>query len=387
MLAVVCCVSTAVLTGCEKEIEVAPAVYDCAVTDPGLGTAHPKHQVYHEFLQSWKRIGLPGSILLVRDKHGLWVDAAGKADLAGNVAMKPCNLFYMASITKTFTAAAALKLHEMGLFHIDEPAIKYLPEFAGIPHGDKITIRQLMNHTSGIGNDNFTVSTLDYFNHTPIEAKSLDDWLKILQKPRFAPGTSWEYSSGLDFVGVIMARVSGKSAYQVIEDEILVPLGLRNTYLSDRTRPEGLPKKYMDLQANGKIIELKVPFVPAKEGALDFTSGGGISNAHDLMKFAEALFKGNLLKPETLELMKESVPIPDGLIGWDGFPGYGLGLSFVSTPYGSAMGHEGDLFGASSFMFYFPEQDITVVGAMNVTSYPLRLAFADYKEIARVVTQ
>lgn len=68
------------------------------------------------------------------------------------------------------------------------------------------------------------------------------------------------------------------------------------------------------MHANGKIIELKTPFQPYKEGALDFASGG-ISTAHDLMTFFEALFKGKLLKPETLALMQQTVPIPEGLTG------------------------------------------------------------------------
>jgi D-alanyl-D-alanine carboxypeptidase len=318
----------------------------------------------------------------------LWAEATGKIDMAANVDMQACNLFYMASITKTFTAVAALRLQEKGVLRIDDQAIKYLPELADIPYGDKITIRQLLNHTSGIGGDgSFVKSTFDYFNfsNAPVGV-TLEERLRMMKKARFEPGTSWEYSYGADLVGLIMARATGKSSgYRVIEDEVLVPLGLRNTFLNDKAHPAGLPKKYMDMQANGKIIELKVPFRPVKDGSLDFASGGGISSAHDLMKFADALFKGNFLRPESLRQMKQTVPIPDGLTGWENFPAYGVGLSVLQTPYGQALGHEGDMFGGSAFMYHFPEHDVTIVGAMNVTSYPLRQVFSDYQELSKVL--
>jgi CubicO group peptidase (beta-lactamase class C family) len=71
--------------------------------------------------------------------------------------------------------------------------------------------------------------------------------------------------------------------------------------------------------------------------------------------------------------------------GWDGFSGYGVGLSFLETPYGTAMGHEGDGYGYSSFMFHFPDQDVTVVGFMNVTSKPFRDVFRNYNALVKVV--
>jgi CubicO group peptidase (beta-lactamase class C family) len=141
----------------------------------------------------------------------------------------------------------------------------------------------------------------------------------------------------------------------------------------------------MDFQANGKIIELKIQKTPTKPGSVDFVSGGGISTAHDLMVFIEALLKGRLLQPATLAEMRQPVPIPDGLEGWKGFSAYGAGISFLETPYGTAIGHEGDDFGLSSFMFHFPDRDVTVVGFMNVTSKPFRDLFFDYEALTKVV--
>jgi len=114
-----------------------------------------------------------------------------------------------------------------------------VPELAHIPHGDQITIRQLLNHTSGIGGEDFVEGTLNYFNFTPSEmGQTLAERLKVLKQEHFAPDTDWQYSSGPDLAGVAMARAAGKSsAYQVMKDEILVPLGLQNTYLDDKPSP------------------------------------------------------------------------------------------------------------------------------------------------------
>lgn len=378
---------TLLLSACEKEAAVNPLAYGCNDDFAAASNAHPKRDKYQAFVnEQWIRKGLPGAILLVRDRHGVWVGAGGTADLANGVPMKPCNQFRIASITKTLHAAAVMRLHEKGRLHIDDKVIEYLPEFREVPYGDEMTIRQLLNHTSGIGGDNFVQGTLDYFNNAGHPFGTFGDYVQTFKKGAlFRPGTGFSYSRGPDIAGVIVERVTGKRPYQVIREEIVEPLGLRSTILDDNYTAENLPKKYMDLQANGKIIELKIQKTPTQPGSVDFVSGGAISTAHDLMVFIEALSKGGLLGPATLAEMRKPVPIPAGSEGWKGFSGYGVGLSFLETPYGTALGHEGDDYGYSSFLFHFPDQDVTVVGFMNVTSKPFRELFRDYPAIAQVV--
>lgn len=188
-------------------------------------------------------------------------------------------------------------------------------------------------------------------------------------------------------MGAIVERVTGKRAYQVMREEVVGPLQLNGTILDDNYNQPGLPKRYMDFQANGKIIELKTPRTPTKPGSLDCVSGGGISTAPDLMVFVESLLKGDLLQPATLGEMRKAVPIPPGWLGWEWFSGYGVGMAVLETPYGTALGHEGDDYGLSSFVFHFPERDVTVVGFMNVTSQPLRKVFRNYDALARLVAE
>jgi D-alanyl-D-alanine carboxypeptidase len=378
---------TLLLSACEKEVAIDPRAYNCTDDFAAASNAHPKRDQYQAFINDhWIKKGLPGAILLVRDRHGLWVGAGGMADLANHVPMKPCNSFRIASVTKTLHAAAVMRLQEKGMLHIDHKVVEYLPEFKEIPYGDEMTIRQLLNHTSGIGGDNFVQGTLDYFNNAGHPFRTLGDYVQTFKKGAlFRPGTGFSYSSGPDIAGVIVERVTGKRPYQVIREEIVEPLGMRGTILDDNYATGNLPKKYMDLQANGKIIELKIQKTPTQPGSVDFVSGGGISTAHNLMVFIEALSKGGLVQPTTLAEMRKPVPIPAGMEGWDGFSGYGVGLSFLETPYGTAMGHEGDGYGYSSFMFHFPDQDVTVVGFMNVTSKPFRDVFRNYNALVKVV--
>jgi D-alanyl-D-alanine carboxypeptidase len=363
-----------------------------------LGDQHPRASDYQQFLDYWKENGLPGAFLLIRDKHGIWAKPSGHANLTQNIPMDSAQHFGVMSITKSWTATAIMLLQQEGLLDVDDLVTKYLPEFKQVPYSDIITIRHLMNHSSGIyegSGASFMVQTLDYFNHNPAFSMSLEDKLAIMKtKAFFEPGTNWVYAGGYELLSVIIERVTSKKAFEVIREKVFAPLQMRNShFIGDKIAPT--PQGYIDIYGNKQIRQL--PYTehdarkklanPKYEGGtpMQFAGGGGISTGYDLMRFIEGIMKGSLLQPQTQQDMLVGVNIPPNTYGWEYFDYYACGLGFIKTKYGRAIGHEGGAYGHSAFVFYFPEQDVTIAGYMNVISAEFRNLFHDYNKLAEVI--
>ena len=304
-----------------------------------------------------KTENIPGIVLQISTPENTWVGAAGVADLETKTPLKKSDRFRIGSITKTFVAVVMLQLYESREISLEDTIADWLPAEISeqIPNGEKITIRQLLNHTSGL--DDFGEDFFEDFFERPDNnwtAQKVIEYLYGLE-PLAAPGKEFYYSnSNYILLELIVEEVTGNSLAQELRDRIYRPLGLNNTFMEVKENiPGGFVSGYDDWDEDG-TRENMTELEPWGLG-----DGGMISTASDLATFLEGLFvKQQLLSPETLDEMLDFIEDDEG-------DQYGLGISSIETDWGEAIGHSGSTGGFLSTMFYLPDRDIKVIVLTN----------------------
>ncbi|MQA10732.1 MAG: serine hydrolase [Pseudonocardiaceae bacterium] len=327
-------------------------------------------------LKAIPKAGTPGALAAVRDEAGRWRGTAGVRDIHGMQQPKPNGRFRIASISKTFTATLVLRLADEGKLALDDPVQEYLPGL--LPYREPITVRQLLQHTSGMPRDlplehSWTslpeVDTERFVHFDPEKVVELS----TSQPLQFPPGTSWAYSNtGYTVLGLLVERLTGQPIERALRERITAPLGLRDTFLA---------RDYPFLP--GKAARGYEQLYDPSRGLTDVTTynysrffgaGSMVSTARDLNRFFGALLRGELLSDGTLAQMKRTVPALDDKGDYAGFD-YGLGLMRLpldtvcagATP---SWGHGGDLpgFGSWSMHSETGERQITSTMTRDVTA-------------------
>jgi D-alanyl-D-alanine carboxypeptidase len=371
------------ISGCNKDNDE-PIVDACAVR-AGVNPSHPRAAAYQTILDEYVQKGFPGLILYVKTPQGIWTGTAGKANIETGELMRPCSLIYSASMAKTFTAVSVMKLVEEGKISLDTPIKNYLPaaDYGRIANFDQATVRQLLNHTSGIrnyseepkwGSDILANRGLGLTTNKNLEYVYDKDAL-------FAPGTNWAYSNtGYILLARIIDAVTGASHANFFTNRIFRPLGLAGMYYKNELRnatPNGIYNGYGDLAGNGQLTN--VTDIDTNWLASQYGEAGILGLASDYAKFVEAIFKGNLVSAASRAAMTNWEPKNLS---------FGSGLLRRKDPHGYSIGHLGDLPGSASDMFYFPDSDITIVMATNkglLTAEDTKLYRLDlWNEVVRV---
>jgi D-alanyl-D-alanine carboxypeptidase len=346
-------------TACTMDI-TAPYEPPPDIWDPGLNT-HPDGPGFQALLERYVREGLPGVVLLAHTPDGLWNGAAGYAKIETEDAMLPTHRHHAASVTKMYTAAAVMLLVEDGVLELDERISEYLPEavYGPIPNGSEATVRQLLNHTSGIPDFSGDLAyDLDFLND-PLGEYPVSRLLSYLhgQSAWSSPGAHYFYSNAnYLLLALIIDSVTDGTHADVISRRILQPLGLAATYYKNEPgypAPPGLVNSYEDVAGDGRLMN--VTDMTVHNAELFMGNAGLIATSADFAAFLEALLEGRLVRQASLEQMMtrtESRP-------------YGLGLSFSDTPFGPAVGHGGGDFGVQSEVRYFPDLNATLVLLVN----------------------
>ncbi|WP_419992562.1 serine hydrolase domain-containing protein [Streptomyces boninensis] len=286
--------------------------------------------------------GAPGALAEVRDRRGSTVLTSGVANIKSNAPLHRDSRFRIGSMTKTFTATAMLQLVGEHRVDLDAPVERYLPGVVR-GHGNdgrKITVRQLLQHTSGLPD------FLDYLKPQDVVADPLAEHdprdlvkLALEHPPVFKPGTDWDYSNtGYLLAGMIIERVTGNSYAHEIQQRIIKPLGLRETSVpvDSPEIPGPHPRGYAQPGPDAPLLD-----VTAVSPTVGGTAGGIISSGTDLNRFFGALVGGKLLRPAELREMMTTRPTG----GSDGRE-YGLGLERKPLPCGGHYwGHTGDFLG------------------------------------------
>ena len=287
----------------------------------------------------------PGAVATVRDRDGKTRRyTAGVADLRTGTPMPRNAQVRIGSNTKTFTAVVVLQLVGEGRVRLDEPVETYLP---GLVRGDgidgrRITVRQLLQHTSGLPDYVAQYLADDIFpvRHRYVAPRDLLD-LALAEKAHFAPGQSWEYSNtNYLLAGMLIERVTARPVGEEITRRVIRPLGLRYTYFPV-AGDEGIraphPIGYHASTPGGELQDVTI-----LDPSWGWAAGGMIGTTEDLTTFYSALQAGRLLAPAQHEQMRATVAAP-GM--WAGAR-YGLGI--ISTPLtcgGLMWGHGGDIYG------------------------------------------
>jgi len=296
----------------------------------------------------------PGAAVIVTRK-GKVVYAAGRgiADIETKQEITPDTVFRLGSITKQFTAAAILKLVEQGKLSLDDPLTKFIPDYP--PPGGAATVRQLLNHTSGIMP--YTAIPTAMAEASTGRAYSTGELIATFKgsPPQFKPGEKYNYNnSGYVLLGAILEQLTGKRWDQAVHDIVLQPLKLSAIRggVDEATTPR-MAKGYTS--QNGKVVPaMKIHMsVPHAAGALIGTVG-------ELARWINALHHGRVLKPASYAAMIAPTRTADGQTEPYGF---GIGTSDVRGK--KVIGHSGGIFGFSTDSLYLPEQDLVVAAFVN----------------------
>ncbi|MEU4488239.1 serine hydrolase domain-containing protein [Streptomyces purpurascens] len=297
--------------------------------------------------------GVPGVTVTVRRGHGTWAATAGVGNLETGKPRSTADHYRVASISKTFVATVVLQLEAEGKLSLDDTVEKWLPGLVrGNGHdGRRITLRQLLNHTSGIfdylGDPGFqeTYMTADGFMKHRFDQASPEELLAIAManKPYFTPGTSFRYSNTNYILAArVIEKATGSDDYgDEIDRRIIGPLKLASTSVPTRvTLPRPSSRAYSKLAqtATGPTYD-----VTELNPRLAYGSGQMVSSSADLNRFYSALLRGRLLPPEQLKEMKTTVPSSRDTSR------YGLGLVDRKLSCGvHVWGHDGGITGSRS---------------------------------------
>ena len=304
---------------------------------------------------------IPGAVMYVSNSDGEWLGASGVRDKESKTPMKATDGFSIASMSKTFGAVVVLKLVEDRKIDLDKTIATYLPKEVS-PHifnSSKITVRQLLNHTSGVAEylatEDFKKATAKRSRSQPWTAAEAVKYMYDA-KPQAAPGEKFLYTdSNYILLELIVEKTTGGTLAQAIRSRILKPLDLKNTFTELREPIIGeVATGYGHRNKDGKTVS----FADINDGN-GLGDGGLVSNAEDLAKFSKALFaKKTLLSPK---MLKEMLTFKNNSVSYN----YGLGVERFPTPYGNAFGHTGTAYGFLTIMEYVPSKDTTVIVLLN----------------------
>ncbi|MEU7608665.1 serine hydrolase domain-containing protein [Micromonospora sp. NPDC049204] len=269
--------------------------------------------------------GFPGAVAYGRVDGRRWQVAAGVADRATGARARPDDRFRIASNTKAFVSTVLLQLVGEGRLTLDDPVERWLPRVVrgNGNDGSTITVRQLLNHTSGIwdptGERSFWAPYLDDHDWDRVIAPRTVIALAVAHRPDFAPGASWGYSNtNYLLAGLIIEAVTGRDAASEVRRRIIGPLDLRHTSFPI-TDPEIHGRHLHGYDLGGRDVTTFSP-------SYDWTAGAMISTAADLARFHRALFGGRLLAPAQQRALETLVATDDGP------DGYGLGVQRMTVP-------------------------------------------------------
>ena len=295
----------------------------------------------------------PGISAAVSDNGVIvWQGASGKANVAAGTALTPASLFRYASITKQFTAALILKLSEDGRLSLDDTLGKLM--FFETPTAwHAVTVRQLLNHTSGIPSYTSKPGWMTEANTArPITTQQLIDLTRD-QPLDFAPGSAFRYNnSGYALLSAIAEKLTGKPWYAALRERITGPLGLS----SIRCGCEPGMAVVEGHTADDKVAQRIDMSVPSGAGAL-------VGTAADLARWAAALHGGKVLKPATYRAMITPNGLPDGAS-----ERYAYGLTLGEVRGLSTVGHNGGIFGFNTESLYAPDKKLFVAVLSNSDS-------------------
>ena len=321
----------------------------------------------------------PGiSVAVARGDRIVFAKGYGLADISARVSAEADTVYRIGSISKPFLAAAMVRLAEQGRLSLDDSVATLLPD---LPIDPRITVRQLLSHTSGLSN----LGRMPGYEASQGIGMTKDEVVRWIatQPLEYEPGTEWSYSnSGYLIGGLVLEEVTG-SPVRYMTEEILGNAGLDHTTYC--LANEGPPDtRGYDVVGGGwdRVLRLGRPraFVsaPPINMPLLATVGPACSTVTDLVHWLTALREGEVVSEQSYEMMSESIELPNG----ESAP-YGIGLQLREDGGHRSIGHTGLISGFVSLARYFPEADVTI--ALLANSSPPNPPERLWEELVRAV--
>lgn len=323
-------------------------------------------------LEEWHKAGnFPGATFGVVLSNGeSFGFAVGYSDREAKTPMKPTDRMLAGSVGKTFAAATALQLVKEGKIGLDDKIEKYLgrePWFARLPNAKDITVRQLMNHTSGLVRYEFKDKFTKDLTANPDKVWKPAELVAYLldEKAPFEAGKGWDYSdTNYIVLGMIIEKVTGRKFYDEANRRVIKPLKLTDTIPQDGPRLPGVVQGYAGPNnpfggTDAMIVNGKFAINPQFE----WTGGGYVSTAHDLARWAKMFYEGEAFSADLLPQVIDGVAAP--MLGRE--TKYGLCAIIRQTTAGVSYGHSGFFPGYMTDMMYFPEHKIAVAVQVNTS--------------------
>jgi D-alanyl-D-alanine carboxypeptidase len=254
--------------------------------------------------------------------------------------------YRIGSISKMFTAVMILQLIEEGKLTFDTPLASYFPQ---LPNADKILIREMLDHRSGL--HNFTKDSLYYTYMTTPKSEAEMTAIFARQKSDFEPDTKAEYSNtNFVLLGYIIEKLTGKTYAEELKKRVTSKIGLADTYYGTKANPAKNEAYSYNYQGQWTLMPETDMSIPGGAGAI-------VSTPTDLVKFIDALFAGKLINPASLELMKT---MRDNL---------GMAMFIIPFNDNKGYGHNGGIDGFTSVLVYFPNDKLAVAYTSNGARY------------------
>jgi len=314
---------------------------------PVILSAQTKYLVtFDKYMQSQFKINdFSGTVLIEKKGKPIYIASFGEADKEWHIKNNINSKYLIGSLTKQFTAACILSLEEQGKLELDDKLSKYIPDY---PKGDQITIKMLLNQTTGIKDYTEIPDSGSHSDVVPYSPLQIINEFKRAQY-NFTPGTRWEYSNSNYFLlGYIVEKVSGKRYSDYLQKNIIQKARLTNT---------GMNKTDSVLRYRTKGYEFTgLNYVNAPYFAVEgpYSAGGMYSTVSDLYLWEKALMGNKVLSG--ISVKKMTTPY----IGH-----YGYALFIDSMEKHRRIWHNGGIPGFSSCLTYYPENDVTIVVLSN----------------------
>jgi D-alanyl-D-alanine carboxypeptidase len=344
-------------------------------------------------LDEWHKAGkFPGATLGVAlangDSFGL---AVGYSDRDAKTPMKANDRMLAGSTGKMFAAATALQLIKDGKIGLDDKIEKYIgkePWFLRLPNAKDVTVRMLMNHTSGLVRYEFKKEFTDFLTANPMKTWTPEERLAYLfdEKPPFEAGKGWDYSdTNYIVLGMIIERVTGKKFYDEARKRLIKKFKLDGTIAQESPVMPGVVQGYAGaanpfggkdaMIENGKFVV---------NPQLEWTGGGWASTSHDLARWAKLYFEGKAFDNSLMPQVLDGVAAP--MLGRE--TKYGLCVIIRKTTAGTTYGHSGFFPGYLTDVMYFPEQKIAIAVQVNTSvgqnlGKPLGRILVEASEVAK----
>lgn len=321
-----------------------PPLQDCDALGEALQATLDESLAAEKAANPSRRGGTAGVVIT---PHCRWTGATGESGLGES--LKPNALFRIGSVTKTYTAAAVLHAANEGLLDLDDPLSSFVT--AGVMYEEEITVRQLLNHTSGVRDffaDPAFIDQIFANPNDPVLPQELID-VAIGLGPEFEPGQGWGYANtNYVLLALVLEAATGQSYHGYLRSSLLEPLGLERTFLPGTDDIE----EALAVGWYGTSL-----MTDAIHPTVAWAAGDVVADVDDLGDWIYALVVDDVVAAPLKEEMLDFLPVGNPSLGL----GYGLGVfTFVDAEVGMAVGHDGALPGYETEVYWIPGAEVLV---------------------------